>query len=147
MGGRREGVLSGTSIKPQDEIEGMLAAQMVAAHNASMECFRRAMLFEQSFEGRSENLSQANKLSRTYSTMMEALSRYRGKGQQKMVVEHVHVYAGGQAIVGNVPHPKGGGVNEKTGGQAHAKAITHAPMPEMPCQDKKGKPVPIPLNA
>ena len=34
-------------IKPKDEIEGMLAAQMVAAHSASMECHRRAMLKDQ----------------------------------------------------------------------------------------------------
>ena len=31
-------------IKPKDEIEGMIAAQLVACHNASMECYRRAML-------------------------------------------------------------------------------------------------------
>ena len=35
---------------------------------------------------------------------VEALHRYRGKGQQKVTVEHVHVNAGGQAIVGTV-HP------------------------------------------
>src|SRR3954471_6534693 len=46
-------------IKPKDEIEGMLAAQMVAAHSASMECHRRAMLKDQTFEGRKESLSQA----------------------------------------------------------------------------------------
>jgi hypothetical protein len=33
---------------------------------------------------------------------MEALNRHRGKGQQKMTVEHVHVHDGGQAIVGFV---------------------------------------------
>jgi hypothetical protein len=48
-----------------------------------------------------------NKLARTFTTQMEALNRYRGKGQQKMTVEHVHVHEGGQAIVGNVT--KGGG--------------------------------------
>ena len=47
-------------IKPADEIEGMLAVQMIAAHNASMECYRRAMIEEQSFEGRKENLNAAN---------------------------------------------------------------------------------------
>ena len=67
-----------------------------------MECYRRAMIGEQSFEGRRENLSQANKLSRTYTTLLEALNRHRGKGQQKVTVEHVHVHEGGQAIVGNV---------------------------------------------
>jgi hypothetical protein len=29
-----------------------------------------------------ENLNQANKLSRTYATLIEALNRHRGKGQQ-----------------------------------------------------------------
>src|SRR5215475_4220459 len=89
-------------IKPGDELEGMIAAQLIAAHNASMECYRRAMLGEQTFEGRRENLSQANKLSRTYAALLDALNRHRGKGQQKVTVEHVHVHEGGQAIVGNV---------------------------------------------
>ena len=62
------------------------------------------MIAEQTFEGRKENLSQANKLSRTHVTLLEALNRHRGKGQQKVTVEHVHVHVhdGGQAIVGNV---------------------------------------------
>ena len=38
-------------IAPKDEIESMLAAQLIAAHNAAMECYRRAMLAEQTFEG------------------------------------------------------------------------------------------------
>ena len=41
---------------PRDELEGMIAAQLLAAHNAAMECYRRAMLGEQTFEGRRENL-------------------------------------------------------------------------------------------
>jgi hypothetical protein len=94
-------------INPRDEIEGMLAAQMVAVHNASMECLRRAMLTEQTFEGRRENLNQANKLARTFTAQMEALIRYRGKGQQKMTVEHVHIHEGGQAIVGNIQRGAG----------------------------------------
>jgi hypothetical protein len=39
------------------------------------------MLPEQTFEGRHENLNQANKLSRTCATLLEALNRHRGKGQ------------------------------------------------------------------
>src|SRR2546426_732397 len=31
-------------IGPKDEIEGMIAAQLIAAHNAAMECYRRAMI-------------------------------------------------------------------------------------------------------
>jgi hypothetical protein len=61
-----------------------MAAQLVAAHNATMECYRRAMIPEQTVEGRSENLNQANKLSRTYVVLLDALNRQRGKGQQKV---------------------------------------------------------------
>jgi hypothetical protein len=48
------------------------------------------------------NVNRASKLIRTFASQMEALSRYRGKGEQKMVVEHIHVHKGGQAIVGSV---------------------------------------------
>ena len=89
-------------IGPKDELEGMMAAQLIAAHNAAMECYRRGMISEQTLEGRRENLAQANKLSRTFATLLEALDRHRGKGQQKVTVEHVHVYQGGQAVVGVV---------------------------------------------
>ena len=99
-------------IAPVDEIEGMLAAQMVAVHNAAMECLRRAMISGQTYEGRDQNLKHAAKFTRTFTAQMEALNRYRGKGQQKMTVEHVHVHEGGQAIVGNVQG--GGGPSKKS---------------------------------
>jgi hypothetical protein len=96
-------------IGPKDEIESMIGAQLIATHNAAMECYRRAMMGEQTFEGRRENLCQATKLSRTYAVLLEALNRHRGKGgQQKVTVEHVHVHAGGQAVVGMLETPGGG---------------------------------------
>ncbi len=49
-----------------------------------------------------------NKLSRTYAVLLDALNRHRGKGQQKVTVEHVHVHSGGQAVVGMVETPGGG---------------------------------------
>lgn len=107
-------------IAPADELEGMMVAQMIAAHNSAMECYRRAMLGEQTFEGRTQNLNYAAKLSRTWATMLHALNKHRGKGQQKVTVEHVNVHSGGQAIVGNV-EPPGGGSRAKTGDQPHAK--------------------------
>jgi hypothetical protein len=100
--------LTTVSIAPKDELEGMMAAQLLAAHNAAMECYRRAMIGELTFEGRRENLSQANKLSRTYAALLDVLNRHRGKGQQKVTVEHVHVHSGGRAVVGMVETPEGG---------------------------------------
>jgi len=115
----------------EQPVEGMIAGQLIASHNAAMECYRRAMIGEQSFEGRRENLTQANKCSRTYAALLEALNRHRGKGQQKVVVEHVNVHAGGQAVVGNVSTPApGGGACEKSGEQPHA--LAYAPGVEMP---------------
>ena len=46
-------------IEPRDEIEGMLVAQLIASHNAAVECYRHAMLRNQTFDGRHENLKQA----------------------------------------------------------------------------------------
>ena len=40
---------------------------------------------------------------------VEALTKKRRKGEQNIKVKHVHVYAGGQAIVGNVSHRGGRG--------------------------------------
>ena len=94
-------------MKPRDALEGMLIGQLIAIHNAAMECCRRAMIPGQTFEGGREALNQANKLSRTYALLTEALDRHRGKGQQHIRVEHVNVHAGGQAIVGAVT-PGGG---------------------------------------
>jgi hypothetical protein len=129
-------------VAPKDELEGMMAAQLIAAHNAAMECYRRAMMGEQTFEGRRENLAQANKLSRTFATLLEALNRQRGKGQQKVTVEHVHVHAGGQAVVGMVETP-GGGHQPKSEDQPHARQITHASQPAVWSADKEGEAVPI----
>jgi hypothetical protein len=132
-------------IRPRDELEGMLVGQLVATHNASMECYRRAMIGEQTFEARRENLNQANKLSRTYAALVEALDRHRGKGQQHVKVEHVHVHHGGQAIVGSVT--PGGGDARKSEGQPHAPALTHEPGTPMRSPDTEREAVPIPCVA
>ena len=89
-------------IHPQDTLEGMLAVQMVAIHNMAMECMKRAATPEQSDLALEAYINRATKLMRTFAAQTEALGRHRGKGEQKMTVEHVHVYQGGQAIVGPV---------------------------------------------
>jgi hypothetical protein len=106
-----------------------------------MECHRRATN-DQTFEGRKESLNQANKLSRTFATLLEGLNRHRGKGQQKVTVEHVHVHEGGQAIVGNV-QTQGGGSASRSEGLPHAKQIAHAPLTPMPSSDTARDGVPI----
>lgn len=100
-----------TGIQPRDELEGLPAAQMISVHNMAMRTMDLAMLGGQTFEGKKSNVNYATKMLRTFMTQMETLKRYRTGGQQKMIVEHVHVGEGGQAIVGTVH--QGGGKNDK----------------------------------
>jgi len=92
----------------------MLAVQMIGVHNLAMETIKRAMITDQTFDGKQANVNQATKMLRTFTAQMEALKRYRTGGQQKVTVEHVHVNEGGQAIVGTV-NRGGGGSEEKKG--------------------------------
>lgn len=112
-----------SGIKPADEIEGMLAVQMVATHNAAIDCLRRAMIEEQTFEGRNQNLKHAANLLGIYARQLEALNKHRGKGQQKVTVEHVHVEAGAQAVVGSVHTSPAAATDAKSA----APAIEHKP--------------------
>ncbi len=96
------------NIAPQDAVEGMLAVQMIGAHSAAMHCLQLASLNKQTFEGRELNLKHATKLLRTYTAQVEALTKYRNKAKQTVIVKHVHVHEGGQAIVGLVDQGGGG---------------------------------------
>lgn len=131
-------------IAPQDEFEGMLAAQLLGAHHAAMECYRRAMRREQPSEARQVNLVQANKLSRTTAILLDALNKHRGKGQQKVTVEHVHVHAGGQAIVGAVEAP--GGLARKAKEQPHAPQVGSGPVQLMRRQNPQRATVPLTID-
>lgn len=104
-------------IHPQDEVEAMLAVQMIGVHNMAMETLSVAMIEGQSLEGKQANINFCTKLQRTFIAQMEALKKHRTEAQQTVRVEHVHVNEGGQAIVGNVTHaPEGGGGKDKSDG-------------------------------
>ncbi|MGD0532847.1 MAG: hypothetical protein ABSA62_11420 [Methyloceanibacter sp.] len=83
------------------EVETMIAAQMAAIHVATM-TFACRLNHVENIPQQDSAERALNKLARTFTTQMEALNRHRGKGQQKVTVEHVHVHEGGQAIVGHV---------------------------------------------
>ncbi len=87
------------AFKPTDTVEGMLAAQAVALHHASLECSRRAILQGQPAEITSKLRRDAANMSRAMVDMCEALDRRRGKGPQTIRVERVVVQDGGQAVV------------------------------------------------
>ncbi len=101
-------------LKPRDEIEGVLIAQMAGTHNMSMEYLRRSILPNVLPEVVHGYANMACKFLNLWLKQLEALQKYRGKGsRQRVIVEHVHVNRGGKAIVGNIENkPKGGGGDE-----------------------------------
>ena len=117
-------------IEPRDQIEAMLAAQMAAVHMASM-TFARRLAHVDSIPQQDSAERAFNKLTRTFAAQVSALKEYRSKGEQKMIVQHVNVAEGGQAIVGNVNAPaEGGAAREKSGEQPHA--LGYAPGITLP---------------
>lgn len=90
-------------ISPKDELEAMLACQMIVAHVSAMDASRRALHVEQTPGGRQTYLNFARKLMTLFAAQMEALNRHRGKATiQRVIVERVIVGPGGQAVVGSV---------------------------------------------
>ena len=89
-------------INPQNELEGLIAIQMLGAHNLAMEFMRRATLDGQTVGAIDSYIYRATRLMRTFTALVETLNHCRGKGEQKVVVKHVHVHEGAQAIVGSV---------------------------------------------
>jgi len=90
------------ALAPQDPMEAKLIVQMVCAHNVAMESTRRSNIPNQTFEGRNISLKYAAKFMGIFQEQLRTLNKYRGKGDQKVTIEHVNVAAGGQAIVGAV---------------------------------------------
>lgn len=89
-------------LEPRDAVESMLCSQIVSTHALAMECVSRANLQGQTFEGRELNMRHAERLMRIFNQQIDTLNKHRGKGQQKVTVEHVTVNEGGQAVVGSV---------------------------------------------
>ena len=98
-------------LKPRDETEGILIAQMAGTHNLIMEYMNRAMIPGQFLEASNDCINRAYKLMNIFLKQIDALERYRGKrAEQKVIVEHVHIHEGGKAIVGHVENrPRGEG--------------------------------------
>ena len=88
-------------IKSADPIEGMLASQIIAAHETSMHLRQLAWLTGQHFVVQEKYLELAEKAARTMGMLTERLDQHRGRGQQQITVKHVTVNAD-QAMVADI---------------------------------------------
>ena len=100
------------ALAPLDEFEGQLVSQLIILHEHALDWIGldwlgRAVRTER-VDFSNVYLNGASKLLTRHHETLEALLKYRRKGEQRVHVEHVHVHGGGQAIVGNVT--SGGGM-------------------------------------
>src|SRR5262249_35574625 len=142
-------------VRPKDEIEAMLAAHMAVTNIVLLELVARTRgaVAGHRYEGngikRLDVLGNlTTKFMRTYTMHVEALARKRRKGQQNIKVKHVHVYAGGQAVVGNLSHRKGRGYrkNEQRAYERDRENPTTCAISESPSvrsADQKREALPV----
>ncbi len=127
-------------MKPKNEIEAMLVIQAALCHALAM-IKARHLAACKTIPQLEANSVTLNRLTKTFSTHCETLSKMRRDGRQKVTVEHVHVHAGGQAIVGNITaNPtQGAGGHSQNNGQPHAttdeRTITIEASEAMPGQN------------
>lgn len=85
----------------QNGIQEMLAAQMLSIHQLQQQAIALAH-GSKHIENIRYFTNTAVKLANCFTQQANALNRLQGNGCQKIVVEHVDVHSGGQAIVGNI---------------------------------------------
>lgn len=94
-------------VKPRNELEAMLAAEIAITHGLVIDYLLKAkkaqFLPQLEAQGR-----LAAKLMRALAGHVELLAKLQRGGEQTVRVEHVHVQAGGQAVVGHVAFGGGG---------------------------------------
>ncbi len=94
-------------LRPASGPEALLAVQLIGVHHAATQFLARATCEGQTFGDTDANVLRATRLMRLFKEQLGAMEMLKGKTRrQKVTVEHVHVHAGGQAIVGAVSGSK-----------------------------------------
>jgi hypothetical protein len=96
------------SIQARNSLEKMLTHNLAACHDMAMKLIARMQNGCDDTVDIARLTNASTKLMNTYQNGLRTLNKLRNGGQQKMIVEHVHVHEGGQAIVGQVKPNKGG---------------------------------------
>lgn len=87
--------------QPSDLHEARLCLQAYSLFSQGMHYLEKARKANQL--PKSEfYMKSALKLIRLHMESVEAINRYKRKGEQKVIVQHVYVEQGGQAIVGTI---------------------------------------------
>jgi len=87
------------ALAPANAVEGMLATQMVAAHNASLDLLQQAMADAQPARAIEERTRQYARLSEVFLRQLDRFMRQRGRQRQTIRIEHVRVVEDGTVTV------------------------------------------------
>lgn len=100
-------------MSPKDPTEAMLCSQIIGLNAQGMKYLARAEGEENWLCHTEAAVNMAIKLLRLKNETIETLMRYRRKGEQKVVVQHINVTDEARAIIGDVSDNRGGG-NDKS---------------------------------
>lgn len=133
------------AVEPENELEALLAVQMIAANEGALKAMSGLRNSEMINQTQAFG-NLANKFMRTFTAQMEQLRKMRSGGEQ--IVKHIHVHEGGQAVVAgrDINTVKGGGGSEDYAGQCHA-AEAATGRAALPRTDPTGNGVPVTLHA
>jgi hypothetical protein len=97
----------------------MLVCQMAVTHALTMRAFGSRNRSNE-IQQQDSNALIVARLTKAFAAQVDALGKLRRGGKPRVVVEHVHVYPDGQAIVGAVTHTGGSRGLIENQGQPHA---------------------------
>jgi hypothetical protein len=104
-------VISGQ--RPRNEIEAMIVSQMAVTHALTMRWLGN-LHRSNNIQQQDSNALTVARLTKAFASQIDSLAKLRRGGEQRVVVAHVHIHAGGQAIVGAVTHTGGPPALSKT---------------------------------
>jgi hypothetical protein len=105
--------------QPKNEVEAMIVCQMAVTHALTMRSLGNLNRSNEMQQQDSNALTFA-RLTKAFTSQVDALAKLRRGGEQRVVVEHVHIHTGAQAIVGAVTHTGGPRALIENQGQPHA---------------------------
>jgi len=98
---RTESQNSIQSLEPKGGLQEMLAAQIISLHRLQQTSMALAVSTH-TIANKQYFTNAAVKLANCFTQQASLLAKLQGNGNQKIVVEHVEVHQGGQAVVGNI---------------------------------------------
>lgn len=102
------------SLGAEGLLQNMLVTQLLSTHDLHQKLLPYASRSMNYPEDNQYFINAITKLSNTFIQQITMLQKLQGQSQQKVVVEHLHIHEGAQAIVGQVnTHTREGVSNEK----------------------------------